>query len=49
MFIGKVQLYHPTDAKVKEEAVSGCPDIDGRMEPTTSQIGIEPIIPQSYL
>lgn len=46
MFIGKVQLYHPTDAKVKEEAESGCPD--GRMEPTTSQIGIEPIIPQSY-
>ena len=47
MFIGKVQLYYPTDVKVKEEAVSGCPD--GRMEQTTSQIGIEPIIPQSYL
>jgi len=49
MFIGNVQLYYPTDVKVKEEAVSESPD--GRMEPTTSQIeiGIEPIIPQSYL
>lgn len=43
MFIGKVQLYYPTD--VKEEAVLECPD--ARMEPTTSQIGIEPIIRKS--
>lgn len=42
-----MQLYRPTDGKVKEEAESE--HLDGMMEPTTSQIGIEPIIPQSYL